>query len=329
MVKKRRNFTDVQIVDLSKSKEISYSEIADCVEVGQDHDIDHRVYSIKEQFGQGSIDEIQFEDVSITTLFLRLHSDIVLKQKLTIDFVQLTFLIEGERVISVADCDDIFLTSGDSYMANIKSFNGTSKIAGNKTYKEIKIRLSAAFLKKHGFFNDIKLKELIDDNLIVPISNEMRSILESFDKLNFEGTARLIYLKAKVFEMLAIQVSNYKKEHFKNNSIQSSQRVKKLLCVQKKIDQHLEINFSVAELSKEVGMNKTVLNREFLRVFGQTVHEYSINQKIEKAKLLLVNTDLPIYEIAEQIGYKNATHFSAAFKRQEGTSPKKYKTSVL
>lgn len=81
-------------------------------------------------------------------------------------------------------------------------------------------------------------------------------------------------------------------------------------------------------MSKEVGMNKTLLNREFLRVFGQTVHEYSINKKIEKAKLLLVNTDLPIYEIAEQIGYKNATHFSAAFKRQEGTTPKKFKTNI-
>lgn len=41
-----------------------------------------------------------------------------------------------------------------------------------------------------------------------------------------------------------------------------------------------------------------------------------------------MNTDLPIYEIAEQIGYKNATHFSAAFKRQEGTTPKKFKTNI-
>lgn len=328
MIKKRRSFTDIQIVDLSETNKISYSEIADCVEVKQNNDIDHKVYRIKDSFGQGRIDVIQIEDVCISAMHFRLQKDIILKQQLTIDFVQLTFLIEGERVISVAGCEDIFLGSGDSYMANIKSFHGTSKIAGNKTYKEIKVRLSNAFLTKHGFFNDLKLKELIDDNLVVPISNEMMVILESFDTLSLEGTARLIYLKAKVFEMLAIQVSNYKKEHYKNNSVQNSHRVKKLLSVKKKISDNLAINYSVATLSKEVGMNKTLLNREFLRVFGQTVHEYSINKKIEKAKLLLVNTDLPIYEIAEQIGYKNATHFSAAFKRQEGTTPKKFKTNI-
>ncbi|WP_051941715.1 helix-turn-helix domain-containing protein [Maribacter forsetii] len=327
MVKKRRNFTDVQIVDLSESKDNLYSEIADCTEVNKDDDIDHKVYRIKERYGQGTIDEIQFEDVIISTLFLRLKADIVLKQKLTVDFVQLTFLIEGERIVSVANCEDIFLANGDSYMANIKSFHGTSKITGNKTYKEIKVRLSAAFLSKHGFFNDLKLKELIDDNLVVPITNEMMAILESFEKLNFEGTARLIFLKAKVFEMLAIQVTNYKKEHHKNTP-QNKPSIKKLLCIQKLINENLGINYSVANLAKEVGMNKTVLNREFLRVFGLTVHEYSIDKKIEKAKYLLLNTDMPIYEIAELIGYKNATHFSAAFKRQEGTSPKKFKTSV-
>ena len=327
MVKKRRNFTTVQMVDLTKSEELGYFEIADCVEDKNNTEIDQKVYRIKEKFGKGSIDEIRFEDVIISTLFFRMNSDVILKQKLTVDFVQLSFLIEGERVISVTDFNDIYLVDGDSYMANIKSFHGTSKITGNKTYKEIKVRLSAAFLSKHGFFHDIKLKELIDDNLVVPITNEMMAILESFEKLNFEGTARLIFLKAKVFEILAIQVSNYKKEHNKNIP-QNKHNIKKLLCIQKRINDNLSINYSVAELSKEIGMNKTILNREFLRVFGLTVHEYSIDQKIEKAKYLLLNTDMPIYEIGELIGYKNATHFSAAFKRQEGTTPKKFKTNV-
>ncbi|SIQ31755.1 helix-turn-helix domain-containing protein [Maribacter ulvicola] len=327
MVKKRRSFTDTQRVDLSGSKEKLYSEIADCIKVDKDDVLEHKVYRIKERYGQGTIDEIEFEDVIITTLFLRLKADVVLKQKLMVDFVQLAFLIEGERVVSVANCEDIFLANGDSYMANIKSFHGTSKITGNKTYKEIKVRLSAAFLSKHGFINGLKLKGLVDDNLVMPITNEMMAILESFEKLNYEGTARLIFLKAKVFEMLAIQVSNYKNEHHKN-TLQNKHSIKKLLCIQKRINENLGVNYSVADLAKEVGMNKTVLNREFLRIFGLTVHEYSINKKIEKAKYLLLNTDMPIYEIAELIGYKNATHFSAAFKRQEGTTPKKFKTSV-
>ena len=41
-----------------------------------------------------------------------------------------------------------------------------------------------------------------------------------------------------------------------------------------------------------------------------------------RAKYLLENTELPIYEIAESVGYKNATHFSAAFKRFYNETPK-------
>ena len=44
-----------------------------------------------------------------------------------------------------------------------------------------------------------------------------------------------------------------------------------------------------------------------------------------KAKKLLEYSQKPIYEISEIVGYKNATHFTAAFKKQEGTTPKKFR----
>lgn len=44
-----------------------------------------------------------------------------------------------------------------------------------------------------------------------------------------------------------------------------------------------------------------------------------------KAKDLLRGTQMPIYQIAEDVGYKNATHFSAAFKKYYGELPKQYR----
>lgn len=325
MVKKRRDFTDVNVVGLSPSSGSIYNEIAERTDVISNIEIKISSYRIRDLYGRGSISEIKIEDVTITTLLFNLKKDIVLKQKLNDDFVQLSFLIEGEKVISLAGYEDIFFESGDSYMAKIKSFNGNSKIAGNRDYKEIKVKLSDSFLSKHGFTNDLKLKELIDDNLVLPITNEVLIILETIEQLNFIGTARIIYLKAKVFELLAIQVSNYKKGIYKPKAHYGTNTFKKLFSLKKRIDENLNINFSVEMLSKEMGINKTNLNREFLRVFGLTIYEYSIEQKIKKAKLLLLNTDVPIYQIAEEIGYKNATHFSAAFKRQEGMTPKQFK----
>ncbi len=46
---------------------------------------------------------------------------------------------------------------------------------------------------------------------------------------------------------------------------------------------------------------------------------------MDRAKDLLRSTQLPIYQIADEIGYKNATHFSAAFKRCFGMTPKNFR----
>lgn len=75
------------------------------------------------------------------------------------------------------------------------------------------------------------------------------------------------------------------------------------------------------------GLNESTLRKEFKRIFGLSVGEFSRSQKIKHAKNLLRNTELSVYQIAEEIGYKNATHFTAAFKRLEGIAPLKFRNS--
>jgi AraC-like DNA-binding protein len=48
---------------------------------------------------------------------------------------------------------------------------------------------------------------------------------------------------------------------------------------------------------------------------------------MELARQLLTRTDQLIYEVSEAVGYKNATHFSAAFKRHSGKTPKQFRNS--
>ena len=83
---------------------------------------------------------------------------------------------------------------------------------------------------------------------------------------------------------------------------------------------------SIKELSKKIGVNEFVLKKEFKRVFDKTIFEYATEIRMNKAKELLTQSKKPIYEISEIIGYKNPTHFTAAFKKIEGTTPKKYRT---
>ena len=49
--------------------------------------------------------------------------------------------------------------------------------------------------------------------------------------------------------------------------------------------------------------------------------------RIERAKQLLMDTDMAIYEVAENSGFKNQRRLTESFRRYEGTTPRKYRTS--
>ena len=70
------------------------------------------------------------------------------------------------------------------------------------------------------------------------------------------------------------------------------------------------------------------VNRLFERHTGMTIHQYVIETRITEAKKLLLNTDMPIYEIAEATGFNSSAHFTTYFKKHVGLSPFVYKDSL-
>ena len=78
-------------------------------------------------------------------------------------------------------------------------------------------------------------------------------------------------------------------------------------------------------LAVMAGYHPMHLNRLFKRTVGTTVHNYVLRLRIAEAQRLLLSTDMPISEIADSIGFENATHFSTQFKKSEACSPLEYR----
>ena len=87
------------------------------------------------------------------------------------------------------------------------------------------------------------------------------------------------------------------------------------------LENNLEAPLSLMELSRTVGINDFKLKKGFKEVFGNTVFGYLNELKMNRAQLLLLNNDLSVAEIARLTGYKNPTHFTAAFKKKFGVLP--------
>lgn len=63
-------------------------------------------------------------------------------------------------------------------------------------------------------------------------------------------------------------------------------------------------------------------------MMGCSPQQFLVNLRMEKAVGMLKNTDLPVNQIAAQVGYENPLTFSKIFKQRYGISPKNYRESA-
>lgn len=95
--------------------------------------------------------------------------------------------------------------------------------------------------------------------------------------------------------------------------------------VLEKMRSRLSEDLSLKLLAEEVYLNPTYLGRIFKEATGESFSSYLIRLRIEKAKQLLMDPALKIYEVCEQIGYSDPAHFTHVFKKALGITPQEYK----
>ena len=94
------------------------------------------------------------------------------------------------------------------------------------------------------------------------------------------------------------------------------------------INDNLSIHLSLNVLAAMLGMSPYYFERLFKQSVGYTPHQYILRCRIEKAKQLLQTTQLPIMEIAFQVGYNNQSHFSKLFRKLTGMTPRTFRNQL-
>jgi AraC family transcriptional regulator len=87
------------------------------------------------------------------------------------------------------------------------------------------------------------------------------------------------------------------------------------------IQEHLDQQLTLTELSQLAGISPSHFARSFKEVTGVTPHQYVLNARVERAKALLLQGKLTIAEIASNVGFFDQSHFTRYFKRLTGVTP--------
>lgn len=85
----------------------------------------------------------------------------------------------------------------------------------------------------------------------------------------------------------------------------------------------------VAAMAERCGLTERSLLRRFRKATGQTPNEYIQTLRVEEAKQLLETTDMPIEDIAAEIGYIETSSFRNAFRRHVGMPASMYRRKRL
>lgn len=89
-------------------------------------------------------------------------------------------------------------------------------------------------------------------------------------------------------------------------------------------EEAIQIKFS-EYLKSHLSNDYNYLSNLFSSVEGVTIENYLIQQKIEKAKELLIYNELTLNEISYQLGYSSVAHLSNQFKKVTGLTPSHFK----
>jgi AraC family transcriptional regulator len=101
----------------------------------------------------------------------------------------------------------------------------------------------------------------------------------------------------------------------------------KLRRVKEFIDENLEEDLSLAEISAIADLSQFHFARAFRKSTGLTPQQFLMQQRIERAKQLLSKDDLPIVEVSLRTGFKNQSHFTSLFRKFTNLTPKTWRES--
>ena len=162
----------------------------------------------------------------------------------------------------------------------------------------------------------------------IPIGKDVIQIIHQIKNADVMGNLTPMYIEGKILELFALQLNSCPSKceecgHFCRNArdIEKMHEAKYILL------NNIDAPPTIYELSKRIGINEKKLKNGFKEVFEQTIYNYLLEHKMEKASNLLTTTNKSIIDVAFECGYEYPSHFTTAFKRKFNVTPNQYRKS--
>lgn len=175
--------------------------------------------------------------------------------------------------------------------------------------------------------NILLVKNMVCQRCIMTVEGILNQAAIPFQKVIFGE----IHLQQELIdaqkEVLRTELERVGFELIDNHTTQIIEKAKQLIIKKaRNEDDKKESKLNLSKfLSDKLNYEYTHLSSMFSAIEGRTIEQYFIEQRIEKAKELLVYQQMTLSEIAYELNYSSVAHLSTQFKKITGLTPSYYK----
>lgn len=135
------------------------------------------------------------------------------------------------------------------------------------------------------------------------------------------GEALSLSLAAYLFKRYSVELGPVAREKLALSPMQVSR-------VREYIRTNLARDIGLAELADQVSLSPHYFSMRFKHTLGLSPHRYVLRERIDEAQRLLAAGRMSISEVAFSLGFSDQSHFSQAFRKATGTTPKRYQSTL-
>jgi AraC family transcriptional regulator len=160
------------------------------------------------------------------------------------------------------------------------------------------------------------------------ISHIAMSLLHELNEGNVVGRVYADSLASGLAIQLVRRYSTLKDIHVGHGGMAPHKLRKALALIEHHISDEEEGRVALRAVARDVSMSYFHFSRAFKQAMGMTATSYIAERRIERAKKMLEETELPISEIALRSGFSSQSHFTTAFRRLAGATPKAFRAAL-
>jgi AraC family transcriptional regulator len=200
----------------------------------------------------------------------------------------------------------------------------------SRPHETLHIYLEPNFVQKIAESCDLTHDQMAIEPQIAVRDEQLRHMgMSLLYELKAENVVGRLYADS-VASSLAIQLirrySCLKDVPIRKGGMAPNKLRRALEFISDKLEQQQGIALEV--VAQEVGMSRYHFSRVFKESMGLSPINYIVRQRIERAKKLLAETDLPIADIALQAGFSGQSHFTTFFRKLVGLTPRSFRRAA-